>query len=119
MAFKIYPRAALASQYPATTDLLGTSITSQNPYTQSQCRVEVSMPSAAFVSLITKTSASVLISSAMLLPKTNSVVLTANILYTLHHEMRNDRLYNYQLSASIAGTLNLVVDEVVEGQFYA
>lgn len=120
MAWKIYPRWAVAStSYSATTDLV-TDFTCQNGYTQSQARVEVSIPSAAFVSLITKTSLATVIASAMLLPKTGSAALTANILYTLHHEMRNNRLYNYQLSAitGSAGNINLIVDEIVEGQFY-
>lgn len=115
---RIYGRVTLASQFAATTNLLATAITCQNPYTHSQCRVEVHAPSALFVSLITTGPVGTAYGSAMLLPKTGSAVLTANTLYTMHHEMRNDRTYNYQLSASVAGILNMVVDEIVGGMFY-
>ena len=116
--YKIFPRVALASAFPATTNLLATSITCANQYTESACRVEVHAPSAVAISLITTGPFATAYGSAMLLPKTGSVALTANTLYTLHHEMRNDRTYNYQLSASIAGILNMVVDEITEGLFY-
>lgn len=116
--WKIYARQTYVSNYSAAVDMsVGSSFTCQNPYTHSQCRVELSVATACAVSLITKTSGSVVISSAILLPKTGSAALTVNTLYTLHHEMRNDRLYNYQLSAAITG-INMVVDEIVGGQFY-
>jgi hypothetical protein len=117
-SWRILNKFLAASNYSAAVDIrLGSSITTANGYTQSQCRVELSVGTACFLSLITKNSASTVLSSAMLLPKTGSAALTINTLYTFHHTMNNARLYNYQLSAAITN-VNLIVDEITEGQFY-
>lgn len=74
-------------------------------------RVQLIVGTAAFLSLIVKNTASSVLASGMLLPKTGSAALTANVMYTFNHQIDPSRLYNYQLSAATT-TVTMQVDVV-------